>query len=223
MAEDDTKTEDPKDAEIAKLKAQLTERDGQLADVKAESIDRRKQLDLWKKLGDSPDAVQTKLSEAAKGKNPDHEQVIADMRAGHEKELADLKSTIGSMRADGAAKDLKVELTKAGFVPAAVDGIASLAMQRIKFEDGNMQVVSPDGKPMAGSGADGFANLSDLAKSLTEQHGYALADAGKGGGGTPNNSNGGKPGQKSVTRSEFDAMSQADRAGFSKDGGKVVD
>jgi hypothetical protein len=97
-------------------------------------------------------------------------------------------------------------------------------MGRLKFtEDGTAQVMTSDGKPMIGSGADHGATLADLAKELAASKPYAVRDAGKGGGGKPAGSQGGTPDKPTATRPVFNEMTQNERMAFSKSGGKVVD
>mgnify|MGYP003634303244 FL=1 len=78
-----------------------------------------------------------------------------------------------------------------------------------------------DGKPMIGNGADHGATLADLAKELAASKPYAVkADNISGGGKLPGDS-GGKPNQVTVTRAQFDAMSQSERSTHAKTGGTV--
>jgi len=80
--------------------------------------------------------------------------------------------------------------------------------------------MTSDGKPMIGSGADHGATLADLAKELAASKPYAVRDAGKGGGGKPAGSTGGKP-NTSIKRSEFDALSPPERTTFLRGGGSI--
>lgn len=138
--------------------------------------------------------------------------------------IAKQEERITNMMQRNASSDLRAELAKAGFIPEAIDDIAASAMARLQFnEDGTPKVMTTDGKPMIGTGADHGATLTDLAAELAKAKPYAVQDSGKGGGGKPPGSDGGKPVQKTVTRAQFDAMSQYDRAEFSKSGGKVKD
>ena len=107
-----------------------------------------------------------------------------------------------------------------------LDLLAGFAASRIKFnDDGSPKVMSADAsQPMIGSGANGGATLADLAKELAGSIPHLVKDGGEGGGGKqPGSNNGGKPDQKTVTRTQFDALSQAERAAHSISGGKVVD
>jgi hypothetical protein len=122
----------------------------------------------------------------------------------------------------GASSDLKAELAKAGFIAESIDDIASSAMGRLQFhEDGSAKIMTSDGKPMIGSGADHGATLADLAKELAASKPYAVRDGGKGGGGKPPASTGGTPDKPTVTRAQFDSMSQSERANHSKSGGGI--
>lgn len=191
MSEQDTQETTEDTSELDALKAELASLKSQLQDAKAEAIDRRKQLDLWKKLGESPDKVQEKLSEAAKGKNPEHEAVIAQLKEAHQREISALTGTLANERKSITTERLKAELAKKGFIPDALDSIATLAAAQIEHTDDGIRIMA-DGKPMIGSAADGGATLADLAASLASKHTYALVDQGKGGGGTPGK-NGGTP------------------------------
>ncbi len=184
-----------------------------------EAIERRKALDAWKKLGDSPDAVAQKL---ANGADP---KIIEQLRAQQAETEATYRQKLSSLMGAQATASLKAELAKVGVIPEAIDMLATASASRIRFDDdGNMQIMAPDGQtPMIGQGANGGATLADLAAKLAEAAPFAVADKGAAGGGKPSNSNGGTPGQKTVSRATFDAMSQAERAKFSTSGGKVVD
>jgi hypothetical protein len=94
----------------------------------------------------------------------------------------------------------------------------------LKFENGepNMKILNADGKtPMIGTGADGFATFDDLMKEVVKQYPSLFEGSGAGGGGTP--SKGGKPGEKTITRSDFEKLGPIERASKVKEGFKVVD
>jgi hypothetical protein len=85
------------------------------------------------------------------------------------------------------------------------------------------------GVQIAAEGETRIAKLGDkaLADAVKE---WASGDEGKhfvaapanGGGGAPG-SGGASGGGKTINRAQFDALSQAERASFAKDGGKVVE
>ena len=183
----------------------------------------------WAKYGTPAemDAKIAELTEKAKGtgKGADDAQAKLDaMKADYEGKLSDAQTRISKMHQRGASSDLKAELAKAGFIAEAIDDVANSSMMRIQFhEDGSAKIMTSDGKPMIGSGADHGATLADLAKELAASKPYAVRDAGKGGGGKPAGSTGGKPNQITITRAQFDALSQSGRADHAKSGGKVSD
>lgn len=157
----------------------------------------------WAKYG-TPDEIEAKiadLTEKAKGSGKGAEDAQAKldaMAADYDAKLSDRDTRITKMMQRNASAEMKAELAKAGFISEAIDDIAATAMARLEFnEDGTPKVLTSDGKPMIGNGADHGATLADLAKELAEAKPYAVRDAGKGGGGKPAGSQGGTPGNKS--------------------------
>jgi len=176
------------------------------------------------KPGEIADRMAALESAAAKpGKAGEEAQAKLDaMKADYDAKLADRDGRLSKLMQSRATSDLKAELAKAGIIPEGIDMLASFAAQRIQFnDDGTPKVLTSDGKPMIGSGADHGATLMDLAKELAGSNPYLVKDGGVGGGGKPPGSNGGKPDQKTVTREAFEAMSQTERMSHSKSGGKV--
>lgn len=189
----------------------------------------RESVGAYSKLG-KPDEIAAKiadLEEKAKGTGKGAEDAQAKLDAlkqDYEGKLSERDTRITKMMQRNASSELKAELAKAGFIPEAIDDIAATAMTRLQFnDDGTPKVLTSDGKPMIGSGADHGATLADLAKELAGAKPYAVRDAGKGGGGKQPGSNGGTPDRKTVTRAQFDGMSHVERSEFSKSGGKVTD
>lgn len=194
----------------------------QLQDAKNEAIDNRKKVKPYETLG-TIEEIQAKLADVAKGKNPDHERIVAEMNAAHEAKVAELSGELMKVRKGGALEKLKAELAKADVIPEGLDMLTVFAQSRMEFaDDGATRFLSSDGKPLIGSGSDGSATISDFAKMLAKENPMLVNDAGTGGGGTPPKGKGGTP-DKTVTRAQFDTMSHADRSAFSKSGGKVVD
>lgn len=198
------------------------QRGEQLQEARAESIDRRKMLDLYKPFG-TVEEIQAKLSAAAKGKNPEAETIIAELRKAADAEKAALQSRIDGMVKKTTAAALKAELAQAGVVPEGLDLLATFAGQRIQYDGDAARFLTADGKPMIGSGADGAATMAEFVAKLTEGYPSLVKAPGAGGAGTQPNAKGGTPAGKTVKRSEFDAMSQPARADFAKSGGSVVD
>jgi DNA-binding transcriptional MerR regulator len=193
-----------------------------LVDANEEAMRRRKAIEKWRELGESPDAVREILD--AKGKpGKDHEEVIAQIKNQYESEVTTLRGEITNMRMGAAKSQFTAHLAEVGFHPEVIGDIAAGAMGRLNIdENGQVRILSADGKPLAGSGSDGYATLADLAKELAAAKPSFLTDKGVGGGGKPPASKGGDT-AKTVTRSQFDGMSQYERSQFSKSGGKVVD
>lgn len=161
----------------------------------------RENARAWEKFG-KPDELETKLADLEKkaqgtGKAAEDAQAKIDaIKAEYDGKLSDKDKRIETMMKANASASLKAELAKAGFIPDAIDMMATSAMGRLEFnEDGSPKVLTSDGKPMIGSGADHGATLADLAKELAEATPFAVQDGGKGGGGKPP-SGGGMPQKK---------------------------
>jgi hypothetical protein len=200
-----------------------------LTGLKTALVKERENAAAYSKFG-KPDEIAAKiadLEEKAKGtgKGAEDAQAKLDaMKNDYETKLTGAQQRFQALVQQRTQSDLKAELAKAGVVPEGLDMLATFAAQRIQYhEDGTPKVLSPDGKPMIGSGPDHGATLSDLAAELAKSMPYLVKDAAKGGGGKPPNSNGGKPDAPNVTRAQWDQMSHVDRAAHSKSGGKVTD
>lgn len=159
----------------------------------------RENARAWEKFG-KPDDLEAKLSDLEKkaqgtGKAAEDAQAKIDaIKAEYEGKLSDKDKRIEAMMKANASASLKAELAKAGFIPDAIDMMATSAMGRLEFnEDGTPKVLTSDGKPMIGSGADHGATLADLAKELAEATPFAVRDGGKGGGGKQPGSQSGTP------------------------------
>lgn len=190
-----------------------------------EAIERRKALEPWKALGESPDAVREAIEASRKGKpSEDQERIVAEMRKEYEGKLREAQERLTQTYQRTAMSELKTELARAGVVPEGLDLLANYASTRMRFgEDGTPQIMAQDGSsPMIGSAANGGATLGDLAKDLAKSIPYLVKDNGAGGSGKQPSTKGGTP-DRTVTRSQFDGMSQFERAEFSKSGGKVRD
>lgn len=197
-----TETDGKKELDLSQLApvSELERFKGKALVAEQEAIDRRKALQEWKALGESPDAVKAAIEAAKKGGkgDEDHEKIVSQMKADYEAKLTDAQNRIAQTWQRQAASDLKAELAKVGVVPEGLDLLAGFAQSRIQFnEDGTPKVLARDGsQPMIGSGANGGATLEDLAKELAGSIPHLVADKGAGGSGKQPGSNGGKPGAK---------------------------
>lgn len=196
-----------------------------LVDANEENARRRRAVERWKELGESPEAVKEMLTGKAKP-NEDQERIVAEIKNQYEGKLSEANGRIQKMMQKSAMADLKAQLAQQNIVPQGLDPLTLVAQSRIGFdENGNLRIMSADGsKPLAGSGADGYATVADLAKELaaSDMGQLFVRDAGQSGGGKPPASQNGKSTEKTVTRSHFDGMSQRERMAFIKDGGKVT-
>lgn len=199
-----------------------------LTGLKTALQNERANAGAYAKFG-KPDEVAKRIADlesaAAKGgKGGEEAQAKLDaMKADYEGKIADRDTRLTSLMRRQANSELRAELAKAGVIPEGLDLLATFAASRIAFnDDGSPKVLTADGKPMIGTGADHGATLADLAKELAKTIPHLVKDAGAGGSGKQPGS-GGTPEQKTVTRAVFDGMSQAERAAHSKSGGKVTD
>ena len=181
----------------------------------------RENAQAWAKLGGKPEDVQRKIAELEKaaagtGKGAEEAQAKLDaMAKEYEGKLNESEKRFRGVLEKQAVADLKAELAKAGVVPEGLDLMAAYARQRIEFsDDGAVKVLTADGKPQIGSGADHGATLGDLAKELASSIPHLVADNGAGGGGKQPGTTGGKPQGKEVRASELESMSPREKAEF---------
>jgi len=183
----------------------------------------RENVAAYGKLG-KPDEIAKRIEALEKqaqgtGKGAEEAQAKLDaMKAEYEDKLGESDKRFRSLAERVALSDLKAELAKVGVVPEGLDLMAAYARQRIQFgDDGTAKVLTADGKPMIGSGADHGATLGDLAKELASSIPHLVADKGAGGSGKQPGSNGGKPAGKSVRASELKSMTPQEKAKFFAD------
>lgn len=196
-----------------------------LVDANEENARRRRAVERWRELGESPEAVKELLSGKAKP-NEDQERIVSELKNNYEGKLKEANGRIQEMVKKSVLSDLRSELMQQNITPQGFDPLVLVAQNRIAFdENGNPRIMSVDGsKPLAGSGADGYATIGDLAKELaaSDMGQLFVKDSGQSGGGKPPASQNGKPQTKTATRAQFDGMSQRERMAFIKDGGKVI-
>jgi len=211
---------DPNAAIIQELQAQLKETNQKLLDANEEAMRRRKTNE---RLKAEMEALQ---SQPAPEPQANNEEIIAQIKAQYEEQLnAERSQRIGLVKQNAMA-ELKSALAAQSIVAEGLEPLTLMAQNRLQIDDlGNPRIMAADGsKPLAGSGADGYATISDLAKELAASGTGQLfvRDSGVSGGGKPPASQGGNTGNKSVTRDEFNRMGQSERARFFKNGGKVI-
>lgn len=193
-----------------------------LTGLKTALVKERENAGAYAKFG-KPDEIAAKLADLEKraagtGKGAEDAQAKLDaMKATYEAQIADRDGKFQKLMTERAKSDLKAELAKAGVVPDGLDMLATFAAQRIQFnDDGSPKVLSSEGKPMIGSGADHGATLADLAKELAGSMPYLVKDGGTGGSGKQPGSSGGKQQGKQVRASELANMTPMEKAAFFK-------
>ncbi|KIC12866.1 hypothetical protein RA19_00215 [Leisingera sp. ANG-M1] len=185
------------------LQVEGMQHDADVNGLKSALVKERENAGKYAKLG-TPEEIAEKfaghdeaLKEASRGndKTEQFQAKIKQMEEAHASELTERDLKFSKLQSGIAISELKAELAKAGVIPDGIDMVAGYSAARIKFhDDGSPKIMTKDGSsPMIGNGADGGATLADLAKELAEANPYLVADEGKGGGGKPPESAGGKP------------------------------
>ena len=211
--------ENANDDIIANLQKELNQVKEKLVETTEEAVRRRKTVE---KLRQDLEKATSK----AEVEPNNNEEIVAQIRAEYEEKLNGERQQRMNLLERNALAELKSSLAAENIVSQGLQPLTLMAQNRIGFdENGNIRIMSADGsKPLAGSGSDGYATIGDLAKELaasdTGQH--FTKDAGVSGGGKPPASSNGRLGTKSVTRTQFNSMTQSERSSFFKDGGKVV-
>jgi len=211
--------ENANDDMIANLQKELNQVKEKLVETTEEAVRRRKTVE---KLRQDLEKATSKV-EVEPNNN---EEIVAQIRAEYEEKLNGERQQRMNLLERNALAELKSSLAAENIVSQGLQPLTLMAQNRIGFdENGNIRIMSVDGsKPLAGSGNDGYATLSDLAKELaaSETGQMFVKDIGVSGGGKPPASSGGKSGNSQVTRTQFNQMGQRERSLFFKNGGKVV-
>ena len=211
--------ENANDDLIANLQKELNQVKEKLVETTEEAVRRRKTVE---KLRQDLERATSK----AEVEPNNNEEIVAQIRAEYEEKLNGERQQRMNLLERNALAELKSSLAAENIVSQGLQPLTLMAQNRIGFdENGNIRIMSVDGsKPLAGSGNDGYATLSDLAKELaaSETGQMFVKDIGVSGGGKPPASSGGKSGNSQVTRTQFNQMGQRERSLFFKNGGKVV-
>ena len=211
--------ENANDDIIANLQKELNQVKEKLVETTEEAVRRRKTVE---KLRQDLEKATSK----AEVEPNNNEEIVAQIRAEYEEKLNGERQQRMNLLERNALAELKSSLAAENIVSQGLQPLTRMAQNRIGFdENGNIRIMSVDGsKPLAGSGNDGYATLSDLAKELaaSETGQMFVKDIGVSGGGKPPASSGGKSGNSQVTRTQFNQMGQRERSLFFKNGGKVV-
>lgn len=216
----ETSQPDPNAAVIADLQAQLKETNQKLLDANEEAMRRRKTVE---RLRDEMEAIKTQPAPEPQANN---EEIVAQIKAQYEEQLNTERSQRMNLVKQNAMNELKSALASESIVAEGLEPLTLLAQSRLQIdENGNPRIMSADGsKPLAGSGADGYATIGDLAKELAASGTGKLfvRDSGVSGGGKPPASQGGNAGNNTMTRDQFNKLSHQERARFINNGGKFI-
>jgi|TARA_R100001463_G_scaffold42199_2_gene88675 hypothetical protein len=199
-------------------KADLDDLNQKLVDSNEEAMRRRK----------SVERLRAELEAAQQTPEPEpqsnNEEIISQIKAQYEQQLNNERSQRKDLVQRNAMAELKSHLAGQNIIADGLEPLALMAKDRIGFdENGNIRIMSSDSsKPLAGSGSDGYATISDLAQELAASGTGQLfvKDSGVSGGGKPPASSSNNAGSNVVTREQFNKMSHTERHRFVTNGGK---
>ena len=126
------------------------------------------------------------------------------------KQLDELQSNIASEKRESTAMKVASTLTKD---EGRSELLKKEAMQFVHYTPEGVKINGPEGEAW---------DTQKLSDYMTEKYPF-LVDGSQASGGGAAGDGGGASGSKQITRSHFDAMGQADRSAFFRNGGKVVD
>lgn len=159
--------------------------------------------------------LKTRAEKALKDKDfDDYRKSHDELTAKREKEFSAERAEFNNSKISTEALQISARLAEGH----NVELLSDIMRQRIRFENGAMVVLDASGNVTAHT-------LKDLENEFTNSPKYAsLLKGRKSSGGGANGGSGGASGDaETVTRAEFDALSQVDRSKFSMAGGKVID
>jgi hypothetical protein len=166
-------------------------------------------------------SLQALVDKGGKG-GEDAQAKLDAMKATYDAQLSDRDQRLQTLMKRQANSELRAELAKAGVIPEGLDILAAFAGSRIAFhDDGTPKVMTADGRPMIGTGADHGATLADLAKELAKTIPHLVKDGGAGGSGKQPGT-GGTP-AKTMKREQFLALPATQQAALIKDGVTPID
>lgn len=140
-----------------------------------------------------------------------------DALAAKEAELGTVKGTLNKILVDNVAVQLATDLALQGSAALLIPHIKSRLEVDMSSGEPKTVVLGPDGKRSA-------LTLEELKAEFAGNPAFAPVIAGsKASGGGASGSGGGGGAVKTVTRAQFDSMSQKERLEHSRSGGKVTD
>jgi len=154
-----------------------------------------------------------RAEEKAKAEN-DYKQLFESQKA----EADTLRQTIEKMNGDITREKITGQAAKLASSLTKDTGRAQLLQQqisqRLTLVDGELRVTDENGQLTV-------STLDDLTASIKTAYPF-LVDGNQASGGSATRSQGSAERSRQITRSEFDAMPQGQRADYVKSGGKIV-
>jgi predicted nuclease with TOPRIM domain len=153
--------------------------------------------------------------EKAKANN-DYKHLFESQQAEAErlkKQLDELNGNIKQQTIFGTAAKIAAGLTKD---TARAKLLEQQISQRLTIVDDNIRVVDDSGNATV-------STLDDLANKIKTDFPFLVDGSQANGGGAARSSGGADGGRKEISRSDFEALAQGQRAQFIKEGGKVID
>jgi len=145
----------------------------------------------------------------------DYEQLYNSSETEREKastELASLRAAIEQQNVNGKAVEVATELTKD---TARAKLLAAQIQSRLSLVDGEIRVLD-------GTGNLTVSTIEELTTSIKAEYPFLVDGSQAAGGGAIGNSSGAGD-SKTVSRTDFDGMTQTTRMSFIKSGGKIID
>ncbi len=190
----------------------------------------------YEKLGLKPDEIlalkaeREKAEEERARKAGEFDQLRAKIKSQHEAELAAIKAEYEAVaKSEQEARvvnGLTNALSQAGATAEGLELLPNLFAGRARIETVDnkrvVKILDADGSPMLGKGGKD-ATFADLAEAAIQKYPSLFKPTTKAGGGTPPTSKGAGSATKTITRTQFDTMSQGERSAFFREGGKVTD
>jgi hypothetical protein len=218
MAEDKTFTKAELDAAIEAAVAKVSEKVDELSSKNAGLLDdlKKAQREARAAKDIKPEDLQAESERADKAEAALAEATknLKSITGERDKALKALETEQGAARTYALDAEINSAIASGNIVPALVPAFTAMVKQQAKADlvDGKYAVSIGD-KP-----------ASDYIKTfLDSEDGKAFKAAPLNGGGGANGANGSGNSAKTMPRSQFDGLGQAERAAFAKEGGKVVD
>ena len=219
-----------------RLKVEGIEDTSGLKSALAKERDAAKKAREYQALGLTPDEIR-ELKASREAAEDEAARKAGDFDKLRDKITAQSQAQIDAIKAEMAAieaseRDARITaglmsaLSEAGATQEGLALLPEIMKGRAKIEtvegQRKIKILDEDGSPMLSNGGKD-ATFADLVNAASTRFPSLFAAKTKTGSGTPpGGNNGAGSAQKTVTRTQFDTMSQLERTEFAKSGGKVV-